>query len=523
MAKPLANFPAFPLIIFGSDNRFKTIHVSKRWNYIVTELEKVNIKVLSISSDPDVRYNGAMRIISMLGKTSNIFNADWFCSGLSELFKGPFTFQDVLHIITKLRNLILRTLYYHAKLPIGDQNFVQIAHLQFLLDNFSKDEHQLTSSTLDPVDRQNVASALRMCDSKVIGLLKQHLTTSDGTVLFLEMMQSIVDAFYSFELIPIERIGKMWYTSFILRLWRYYVESQPNLTVKDNFVTAPTYACIEINAHTMVLLMLYLKNDGLDEWFLPFLYDSQSCESFFRQVRSLTTVHCRVANCSVKEIIARMNKIQLLNDITNKTEFEYPRAQYTKDFAKYCRHELPTKEQIFEKIEQCRLDAIEYARKIGLLGETDVPPDLVCKIPLLESKENILDQCENESPSILQKNSLNAFSQLKANKLKNFASNFEGKIPESSAYVEVYNNGDKRVVVKKSSLCWLLREEPGKLSSDRIQRVQGIMKKNVKKIAFKHKKYCLRTKKIVLKPKFVLKPKPIRKAKFVRVIRKKIK
>lgn len=191
MAKPLANFPSFPLLIFSSDNRFKTIHVTKRWNYIVNELKKVNIEVLSISSDSDPRYNGAMRISSMLGKTSNIFNADWFCSGLSELFKGPFTFQDVLHIITKLRNLILRTLYYRGKLPIGDQHFVQIAHLQFLLNNFSKDEHQLTQSILDPVDKQNVASALRMCDSKVIGLLKEHLTTSDGTVLFLEMMQSI--------------------------------------------------------------------------------------------------------------------------------------------------------------------------------------------------------------------------------------------------------------------------------------------------------------------------------------------
>lgn len=310
----------------------------------------------------------------------------------------------------------------------------------------------------------------------------------------------------------------MWYPNFILRLWRDYIESQPNLTVRDNFVTPATYACIEVNAHSIVQLIIHLKNDGLDEWFLPFLYDSQECESFFRQVRSLTTVHCRVANCSVKEIIARMNRIQLLNDITNKSEFEFPRAQYTKDFAKYCRHELPTKEQIFEKIEQCRLDAIDYARKIGLLGETDMP-NLVCKIPSLESKENTEVQRENQSPLILQKNSLNTLSQLKAIKLKNFAGNFEGIIPENSSYVEVYNDGDKRVVVKKSSLCWLLRDDPGKLSSDRIQRVQGIMKKN--RLRIKKKQVVPQSKKIIQKPKFVLKPKPVRKAKFVRVIHKK--
>lgn len=249
---------------------------------------------------------------------------------------------------------------------------------------------------------------------------------------------------------------------------------------------------------------------------MPFLFDSQACESFFRQVRSLTTVYCRVANCSVKEIVGRINKIQLMNDITNKSCFEFPRAQNTKDFAKKYSHHLPTKEQIFEEIEQCQQNAIVNAKQIGLLDEDSATPDMVCKLPPISIDSKIQLQSQTNLAQNLQENSLpirdnllqRTLSQLRAITLKNYASNFEDEIPENSPYVDVYNDGDGRIVVKKSSLCWLLREDPGKLSSDRIQRVQGIMthrKKTKKKRLAKHQ------------------IKPIRRPKIVRVIRKKKK
>lgn len=506
MARPLADFPSFPLLIFSSDSKFKSQHVLNRWNFIVNELKKVNIKVLTVSSDSDPRYNSAMRRSSMIGQNSNVFNADWFCSGLNELFEGPFNFQDHLHILTKLRNLILRTLLNLGKLPIGKKFFVQIGHLQFLLDNFRKDEHQLTPSILNPVDKQNVGSAQRMCDYKVIRLLKEHLPRSEGTVAFLEIMRNIVDTFYDSTLTPLERIGKYWHSVFILRIWRDYIESQENLSIKYNFLSPASYICIEINAHSLVQLVIYLKNNNLDDWFMPFLFDSQACESFFREVRSLTTVHCRVANCSVKEIIGRMNKMQLVNDITNKSSFAFPRAQSKKDFANKTSHALPTKEEMFEQIEQSRCAAIEYAERIGLLDENVAPPNMVCKLPSLGINEKTQTQKEANSAKGPQKKFLNTLSQLRAVTLKNYSENIQDEIPESSPYVEIYNDGQKRVVVKKSSLCWLLREDPGKLSSDRIQRVQGIMKRRIKN---KKKQGAKQQKKLIRRPKIV------------RVIRKK--
>lgn len=50
---------------------------------------------------------------------------------------------------------------------------------------------------------------------------------------------------------------------------------------------------------------------------------------------------------------------------------------------------------------------------------------------------------------------------------------------EQSIYVEVFcGPHHKRKVIKKSSLCWLLREDTHKLSNDRLQRVRtGLRKK----------------------------------------------
>lgn len=56
--------------------------------------------------------------------------------------------------------------------------------------------------------------------------------------------------------------------------------------------------------------------------------------------------------------------------------------------------------------------------------------------------------------------------------LKNFATKFNGvPVPEHSAYVEL-EHPSKKYIVKKSSVCWLLRRNSSRMSSDRLARVQ---------------------------------------------------
>lgn len=108
MAQPIPGGPPFCLLLFGSDNRYTSADVANRWKYIAQELEKLNIAVLTISSDSDPKYNSAMRKLSLLGYESNIFEGnEWFSCG--ENLNPPFYIQDMTHIGTKLRNFLLRT------------------------------------------------------------------------------------------------------------------------------------------------------------------------------------------------------------------------------------------------------------------------------------------------------------------------------------------------------------------------------------------------------------------------------
>lgn len=191
MAKPIGNAPAFCLLINGSNNRYSAQDVSKRWIYITQELKKIGIGVLSISSDSDPKSNAAMRINSYLGNDSSYIDDTFKCG--SNL-QPPFYIQDYSYIATKLRNLLLKTIDNAEKLPFGDY-FIQHAHLQQLIDKEDKDKHLLTATVLNPADRQNFSSAMKICDDRVIDLLIRKVDQSEGTAIFLRIMSNLIHAF----------------------------------------------------------------------------------------------------------------------------------------------------------------------------------------------------------------------------------------------------------------------------------------------------------------------------------------
>lgn len=173
IAQPLGEAPSFCLLLFGTDNRYKSLDVSKRWTYIAEELTKIGITVLSISSDSDTKFNAAMRKNTCLGNSSNEFSMNGiFMCGTK--FEPPFYLQDFPHIGTKLRNLFLQTIANVYKLPMGNF-YIQQNHLKQLMDICTKDQHHLTATDLNPADRQNFDSVLKICDIRVINLLKEKV------------------------------------------------------------------------------------------------------------------------------------------------------------------------------------------------------------------------------------------------------------------------------------------------------------------------------------------------------------
>lgn len=320
MAQPISKNPppAFCLLLYGTDNKFTTEDVCCRWQYIVQKLNELSIKVLCISSDSDPRYNAAMKKLSKLGYPSKKFpDLNWFgCGDVDFDDFHTFYVQDTTHLGTKLRNLLLKTINFPLKLPCG-KYFVQQYHLQELISRFTKDKHNLSPIVLNPIDKQNFESVLRICDDKVIELL-HTISGSQATVKFLTIMQNFIVSFMDPTLMPLHRIYKCWYSVFFIRMWRAFIYKNKQLTLKENFLTSNTYNCIELNAHSLILCIVQLKKNNMQHLFLPNLMESQACESIFRQIRSFTTTYSTVANCSVKEILQRISKIQLQCDTASR-------------------------------------------------------------------------------------------------------------------------------------------------------------------------------------------------------------
>lgn len=222
---------------------------------------------------------------------------------------------------------------------------------------------------------------------------------------------------------------------------------------------------------------------------------SQPCEEFFRRIRCVSTVNSSVVNCSTKEMLNRISRIQLLGEIGNDPGFVY--AKSVKSTTQYSEDDFPNECEIISIIQNCKAKAIETAEKIGLISEKKMADESIffCQVLPKNSSDKKSDniQSRNNSTFTLE-NNIKRFGELKTkliySSLKNFAGKFEeNTIPETSSYLEFFSN-DRRFVFKKSSVCWLLRNYSYKSSSDRRYRVMNPIKNNKKvKTHTKYKRY----------------------------------
>lgn len=481
MAQPIGPdyIAPFCLLLFGTDSKYTCLDVQKRWTFIISELKKLNIWVLAVASDSEPRYNSAQRALSKLGYNSDVFRdigpTDWFKCGKFNKNELTIFVQDTVHIGTKMRNLILKTIMKNHKLKFG-KYYIQSDHLKQLIDKFSKDKHCLTPNVINPIDKQNFQSAQRICEQRVIDLLINNIPESQATAKYLKLMQNMIESYLNVNLSPLERVYKLWYTVFLMRIWRVFVISKKGLKLKDNFVSCYLYYCIELNAHSMVHSLIGLKDQP--QLFQPHLYDSQPCESTFRQVRSLSSVFSTVTNCTTKEMTERIKKIQLQNDIIAAScpNYVFPRLTRTYNKHGICyRSILPTIKEIYDEIQKTKKHALQDAVYFGLITKNTAKKfDLSCKVkPYNQIVQISRNQSQTQGIYKAKSNHKSAILKLRSITLKNFAENFDSeKVPENSPYVEVYNNGKKRIIVKKTSFCWLLRKDSQRLSSDRLERVK---------------------------------------------------
>lgn len=113
----------------------------------------------------------------------------WFYLKPKQMF---IFFQDSIHLATKWRNRLLSS---HADLRFGCE-VVSLTHLHEILNDekYSKLDHALTWTDVNPKDRQNYRSCTKISSNDVLMILAQR-PNAYGTYLYLLMLQMIIKAY----------------------------------------------------------------------------------------------------------------------------------------------------------------------------------------------------------------------------------------------------------------------------------------------------------------------------------------
>ena len=160
--------------------------------------------MLFVCIDADNKYLSDMRLMSgffaslpnfQLDKHPNSFkiniptNWQWFFLRPCQIF---LVFQDPVHLVTKWRNRLLSST---AKLLLGDDE-ISMKHIEELINNssYTKLDHCLTKGDINPKDRQNYNSCMKLISTDVLNLL-ENSTGKNGTTVYLQLLKMIVRAY----------------------------------------------------------------------------------------------------------------------------------------------------------------------------------------------------------------------------------------------------------------------------------------------------------------------------------------
>lgn len=132
--------------------------------------------------------------------------------------EGQICIQDSVHIATKLKTRLLNK---KITLIIG-KHVATVKHLYTLISEKSKDKHKLTASDLKAEDKMNYNAAEKIMEPHIYDLLSD-IPNSLGTKTYLRIMNysttSLIDPNLSIE----DRIYRLWYSVFFLRIWRAWI------------------------------------------------------------------------------------------------------------------------------------------------------------------------------------------------------------------------------------------------------------------------------------------------------------
>lgn len=311
MVKPLQpGSSSMPICVINTDNRFAAGHVVQQMDTIVDALAVEEITVHCLAADGDSRYLKAQKHITSFG----LKKVDWH--GFT-LYADPESklgaMQDGCHLVNKLK---MRLSNPAASLFPGTKIATLSDITSFYYDKklkLSIDDHGLVDDDIKNSDhtrdKMNLAGTLRICSPKVIECLKK-VPGSEGTQEYVRLMLMLKEALIDTETEGSTIIYNMIYVCSFFRRWRQFlIDSGYGAS---HFVTANVWTCVELN----VVFIARLANMGCLK--LASILNSQTCEEFFRTLRSFTPSLVTNINFTTKESFQKIQHVNALMTVTNE-------------------------------------------------------------------------------------------------------------------------------------------------------------------------------------------------------------
>ncbi|XP_045023853.1 uncharacterized protein LOC116931101 [Daphnia magna] len=505
--------PAIRIASFCSNNRFTADDVKHRANYIEAELNKLGIRMLTYSADGDSREMKMMRQVLNLGAlppsltTKKGRSAQQIADETGWLLKRQWDFfaadvinsavpvQDTVHIGAKFRTRLLKR-DRATFLTIG-KGIASVSDLEQLLTEVTKGQHHLKNGDLNLHDKMNYDAVRRLCDPCVTDILCDKVAGSEVTCFYLKLMRLITASYLDKSLSPLDRIYGIWYSCLALRYWRHWLQEN-GYKLDINFITLNAYMCVEINAHSLVLISRRLRENGTPHLFRPWHFGSQSCESFFRLVRSLTSTESTQVNLSGKGFFSRSERADAANQLLGEGENDgvyFPRFTHafedqSQDDGKNISFNLPSHLPSDEEIERIiRKAMVDVDHQFQLLGvkmrgkkkfmfnqelvqrinvsrkDKEHPAALIDSNLLLElddsgAEETAVEENVQPCPDAGDEYDIDVLKSLGMAQLRDF-SHLVSRQLESSAFASIICNNGSQIVVKKARSCGFVKIQFG--------------------------------------------------------------
>lgn len=239
-----------------------------------------------------------------------------------------------------------------------------------------------------------------------------------------------------------------------MRAWRNW--TLKHSTSSFQCVTANTYACLEINAHNLVLAARDCRDRGRPEEFLVKRFGSQHVEATFRNLRSMTTMNHTQTNLTFKEIGEKLRRAHMLHQIQHRNRAKYRFPGHTNPTNVSMPPTLPTDAEIKAALTRAEGSASEVLGKLGIL---QAEQSFEFSVHALGDR-NWEDLIVSDSESDTEAHEDHEAGQ-EVYEARHLFSNFSGQIelPNSTSDKHIYliqDDHGKVVHVKKSSVVWML-------------------------------------------------------------------